>query len=147
MSSDPFADALRGQLGDMMLRAMNNKTEILAELLSNMETLPKMGRGLENFEQFCEEIEALADDGRADLAAEKLSPRAAAQMIRVLGKTCRIQSKIILHLCCFALVYGNGKSYDGDAADAAMKFGKGDEALRAMIRNKFGGKNPFAGGR
>ena len=67
-------------------------------------------------------------------------------MIRTLSKTCRIQSKIILHLCCFALVYGNGGSYDKDAADAAMKFGKGNEALQAMLRSKFGGKNPFARG-
>jgi len=143
--SDPFEDRLRNQLGDMMLRAMDNKAEILAELLANMDTLPKMGRGLANFEQFCEEIESLAELGETELLGEKMSPRAMAQMIRVLSKTCRIQSKMILHLACFALIYGNGNSYDGDASAAAMKFGKGDEALRAMIRSRFGPNGPFGG--
>jgi len=97
-----------------------------------------MGRGLANFEDFTAEVIELVDNGTPEIAAEKMTPRAMAQMIRTLAKTCRIQSKVILHLCCFALVYGNGSSYDGDAAHAAMKFGKGGEALRAMFRAKFG---------
>jgi hypothetical protein len=121
-----------------MLRAMNNKPEIMAELMVNMESSRKSEQGLKKFEEFCEKVEAGDED---------LSPRATAQMIRVLTKTCRRQSQSMLHLCCFAMIYGNGSSYDGDAAQAAMKFGKGNEALRAMMRAKFGGKNPFAGGK
>jgi len=141
-----FEDRLRDHLGDMMLRAMNNKAEILAQLLSDMETLPRMGAGLSNFEAFAEEVMTLADDGLTDEAFQKMTPRAMAQMIRTLAKTCRIQSRIILHLCCFALIYGNGKSYDGDATDAAIKFGRGKEALQAMFNTKFGG-NPFKRGK
>jgi hypothetical protein len=129
---------LREQLGDMMLRAMNNKAEILAELMTNMESLGVMSRGLSNFEEVCKKVE----DGET----EALSPVATAQMIRVLSKTCRVQAKVILHLSCFAMIYGNGDSYDGDASRAAMRFGKGNEALQAMIRSKFGGRNPFSGG-
>ena len=43
-------EQLKAQLGDMMLQAMNNKAEILAELMVNMESLSTMGRGLTNFE-------------------------------------------------------------------------------------------------
>jgi len=134
--SDPFIEAFRSKLGDMMLQAMDNKAEILATLMQQMEQSQKTLRGLEAFEKFCEEVEA------GDY--EKMTPRAMAQMIRVLSKTCRMQAQSLLHLSCFALVYGNSKSYGADAADAAMKFGKGQEALQAMLRDKFGGKNPFA---
>ena len=53
----------------------------------------------------------------------------------------------MLHLCCFALIYGNGNSYDGDASSAALKFGKGSEAIQAMMRAKFGDRSPFGGGK
>jgi len=143
--TDPLTEGLRNKLGDMMLRAMDNKIEILTELLTNMDTLPKMGKGLEKFETFCQEVEDLKEKAPQEEGAEKMSPRATAQMIRVLAKTCRIQSKMILHLSCFALIYGNGSSYDGDASSAALKFGKGDEALQAMIRSRFGPNGPFGG--
>ena len=136
--ADPFEDHLRNQLGDMMLRAMDKKPEILAELMVNMNSARKTDQGLKKFEEFCRKVE----DGEEDL-----SPRAIAQMIRVLTQTCRRQSQTILHLCCFALIYGNGTSYDGDASSAAMKFGKGNDALQAMFRSKFGGRNPFTKGK
>jgi hypothetical protein len=121
------------QLGDMMLRAMNKKPEIMAELMVNMESARRSDQGLKKFEEFCERVES---------GESELSPRATAQMIRVLAKSCRRQSQSILHLCCFALIYGNGDTYDGDAARAASRFGRGKEGIQAMFRNKFG-SNPF----
>lgn len=140
MTNPLYEEFIKGQLGDMMLRAMNNKAEILAELHTNIEKATKTDQGLQNFEEFCRKVEA--DDPEA-----VFSPRAAAQMIRVLSQTCRAQARSIRHLCCFAMIYGMGDTYDADAAKAAMKLGKGQEGLQAMIRNKFGGKNPFAGGK
>jgi hypothetical protein len=135
--TDPiYEEYLKGELGEMMIRAMNNKAEILADLHSNMNKAAKTDKGLQKFEEFCKKIEA----GES----EDLSPRAAAQMIRVLSQTVRAQARSIRHLCAFAMIYGLGDSYDADAARAASKFGRGTEGLQAMFRNKFG-TNPFDG--
>jgi hypothetical protein len=136
---DPFEERFKAQFGDMMLRAMKNKPEILATLTQHLMFANKTNQGLENFEAFCRKVE----DGDED----SFTPKAAAQMIRVLAATCRKQAEALTHLGCFALVYGLGDTFDGDAAKAAMRFGKGQEALQAMLQAKFGDKNPFKGGR
>lgn len=138
MTEFSYEAYLKGELGDMMLRAMDNKAEILAELHTNMDKAAKTDQGLRNFEEFCRKVEAGDEDA-------VFSPRAAAQMTRVLAQTCRMQARSIRHLCAFAMIYGMGKSYDSDATDAAIKLGRGDEGLKRMFRNKFG-SNPFGKG-
>ncbi len=139
MTNPIYEEYLKGELGEMMIRAMDNKAEILADLHINMNKAAKTDKGLQKFEEFCRKVEA----GES----EEFSPRAAAQMIRVLSQTCRAQARSIRNLCAISMIYAMGDTYDGDAARAASKLGRGTEGLQAMFRNKFGGKNPFTKGR
>lgn len=46
------------------------------------------------------------------------------------------QSKDITNLASLLLVYIQGSNFDSDVGRMLIKFGKGEDALRAMLKNK-----------
>jgi len=111
-------------IGDAVLRGMNDREGILQMLFSAMMDAKKAQKGLPKF------IEAIEDG--------KTRPDQLGQMISQLCKIVGSQAEIISVVCMIAAVYVSSDTFLGDSSKAAIKVGRGEEALRAMAQAKFG---------
>ena len=114
----------REQLGNLMLHALKHKRENIEELVGYLLTSEKAMKGLPNF------IEAVETG--------KVSNEQLGQMVRTLTKTAINQAKAIKQLSTFMMILVSSQTFDSAATDAAIKLGKGDEAVRAFAQSKFG---------
>lgn len=114
----------REQLGNLMIHAIKHKKENLDALLGFMEFAHKSAQGLPRF------VEAID--------AGKTSNEQLGQMVRVLAKTAAEQARAIRQLSTFMMILVSSQDFDKAATEAAIKTGKGDEAIRAFARTKFG---------
>ena len=126
-----MADELSNVLGDLMVKAIKNKDEITVEVLKSLQQTALMEKGLTHFVE-------LIDESKSVNGTPYCEPHELARMIRALSKSCRAQSKIIQNLSAILLVYLIGDSFQSDAAKAALRVGRGKEALREFGRAKFG---------
>lgn len=106
------------------LKMLTDRESVIRTLLRDMLVSQK---NMEGFER----LEDLFEKG-ADVSTEKVL-RNAAKSLRHLNA---VNTRITLLL----LVYVVGDYFLADAAKVAMKFGAGDDALKAMMQAKFGGK-------
>jgi hypothetical protein len=117
-------------LSDLMLKTMRNKEAILKEIFRILMEQQKCEQGLDNF------IKAV-DDG-------KTSNAQLGKMLRTMARVQKEQANALRQLCMVALVYTSGGSLSSDAAKVACNLGRGQEAIQEILKEKFGGKNPFA---
>ena len=66
------------------------------------------------------------------------SPETIAKFLRTTMKIVKQQDAAIANLAQVAIIYLGGDSFDRDAGHVAAKMGKGNEALRKMMKKKFG---------
>lgn len=145
--------------GRMMLHAIQHRDENLAELFKLLGACETMERGLPKIVATAEETNegieqsrnlALAEiaaappmvppDVRAKLEAaiNSVTDLAALQMrsLRALAKTQLVLAKGVRHLTTMQVIYLSGDSYTTDAAQAANRLGRGEEALQEMLQQK-----------
>ena len=121
---DSLEDVVRASIGNLMLHAVTHRKENLAAILKLMETAERAERGLPKFV-------AAVEDG-------KTSNEQLGQMVRVMAKNLVEQAGAIRQLGIISLIYVSSDSFTTDAAKVAGSFGKGDEAIRALFKAKFG---------
>ncbi len=111
------------QLPELMFALLNDKKSGLKSILVDITTMENQIRGVDHF---------LKNIDGADL--EEVDIR---KKFKTMMKVSNKQNKVIMKLLYLILVYMQGNNFDSDVATMLTKFGKGDEALQAMFRNKF----------
>ena len=138
-TQDAFDKAATKFFGDMMLNAINNQHEVVAELMAHMALVADTEKGMLKYSAFCKEVIADYDNSPDGPEEAEFTPRAAAQMIQGLCASVKQLATMNRHLACLCLVYAMSNSFQPDAARAAGKFGKGKQAMRDYVKSKFGG--------
>lgn len=108
---------------DTFMQMLSNKEQILQTILADVDSCGK------NFEAF-EKLEALYDEGR------EVNPDKA---LRACAKSLRHVNEVNRRMLMLLLVYVSGSNYNGDTTQVLMKLGRGQDALREMMRQKMGG--------
>ena len=122
-------EEVKKMMGDMLLKALNEKEAIISEFVKIMMTSDKTTEGLKKF------ITAI-DEG-------KTSNEQMIQMFRTLVKV-NIEHSMAIKQIAFAMqLYVAGESFDNDANKILTKIGRGVDALKSMFKNRFGNANPF----
>ena len=109
--------------GEQLLRYISDKETIVKELMHILGEQQTISNGLSSF------TEAI-DDG-------KVTNKQLGQMIKVLCRGQKSQADAIRNLTMANLIYISGGDFSGDCAIIASKLGKGQEALRAIYKEKF----------
>lgn len=108
--------------GDTFMQMLSNREQVIKMILADMESCGK------NFEAF-ERLETLYNTGGEVDTRKALA--ACAKSLRHLNEVNR-------RMLVLFLVYVGGNHYAGDTAQMLMKMGRGEEALREMLKQKMG---------
>lgn len=156
---------LRESAGNLMLHALKHREENIGEmvhLIAAMETamagLPKVVEAMEEFGGSCRTPPRIDDIEIPDAWNDQIGEKAGKKMfqdlqnildghfamlrvfsnsMRACAKTQITLSKYLKHVATMLLPYMVSDSFAGDCSHAAIKMGKGDEALRAFAQAKF----------
>ncbi len=110
--------------GDDFMKLLSNREQVLSTILGDLSTCAK---NAESFEKLASMIE-----GGREVDARKAT-LAMARSLKHLNESNRRALTLLL-------VYASGPSYSGDAAQVAVKMGKGEDALRELFKQKMGGR-------
>ncbi len=113
------------QIQELMFAFLNDKKSSLKSVLVDITTIENQIRGVDHFLKNIDDCDLEEVDIRKKFKT----------MMKVSNK----QNRVILKLTYLILVYMQGDKFDTDVAHMLMKFGKGEEALQAMFKNKFKG--------
>ena len=103
---------------DTIFNLLKNKGDVIKFLLDTFQKSDNMSAGLRKLKESTNE----------DFKTEKLLEVVTNQSIQ------------IKHLALLLLCYAQGSNFDVDVAHMLNKMGRGEEALRQMMKNKFGEK-------
>ena len=103
---------------DTIFNLLKNKGDVIKFLLDTFQKSDKMSAGLRK----------LKESDNEEFKTEKLLEVVANQGIQ------------IKHLTLLLLCYAQGSNFDVDVAHMLNKMGRGEEALRQMMKNKFSDK-------
>lgn len=148
-------DAMRDQLGDMFLRVIQDREGVVRELLAGILAAETMLRGLPKVVDAMDEIaevlrtppripedapvpEFLREIAQKAIDDSARRSRTVVGSIRAVAKTQTTLARYVRHGSMLLLTYASSDTFMTDAAKLASRFGKGDQALRAMFRQKFG---------
>lgn len=100
---------------DLLMDMLKNKEDTIKFLIQTIESNNKMGLGLRK----------IIESENQEFKLKKLLEVVTNQTIQ------------IKHLSLLLLIYAQGSKFDGDLGTMLTKMGRGEEALREMINNKF----------
>jgi hypothetical protein len=113
------------QFGDFLLVLMKNKPKVIEELIADIAATEKQYEGLVK-------------------VIPSLTPETSDANLRHQLKTCMQiqaqQSLAMRKLLMLVLVGTSSSDFDADVTRLANKFGRGDEALREMFKQKLQGR-------
>lgn len=155
MADKSNEDAMRDQLGDMFLRVIQDREGVVRELLAGILAAETMLRGLSKVVDAMDEIaEVLRTPPRIpedvpvpeffrEIVQKAIDDsarrsRTVVSSIRAVAKTQTILAHYVRHGSMLLLTYASSDTFMTDATKFAARFGKGDQALRAMFGQKFG---------
>lgn len=111
---------------ELFMQFLRDKKTATNSVMNDIQTLQSLNKGLTTF---IENIET------ADINKENIR-----QKFRTLMKLSKTQNNIISKLTTLLLVYIQGNSFDRDVAILLNNLGRGEEALKQMLKNKMEGK-------
>jgi hypothetical protein len=101
---------------DTIFNLLKNKQDVIKFLLDTIDSNTKASQGIRKLKQ----------NNNEQFKTEKLLEVVANQSIQV------------KHLTLLLLCYVQGSNFDVDVAQMLNKMGRGEEALKQMMKNKFG---------
>lgn len=101
---------------EIIMDMLKNKGDVIKFLLETIESNNKMSNGLRK----------LIESNNQEFKTNKLLEVVANQSIQ------------IKHLSLLLLIYAQSSDFDKDMAMMLNKMGRGEEALKQMVKNKFG---------
>jgi AICAR transformylase/IMP cyclohydrolase PurH len=120
---DDETKKIRDALAEIMLLGVESKPVLLSQLTEVIETASVTEKGLELFSEF--DASQIMDD-----------PGVMAKMIASLNKINKFQAAHIKLLTTMIMTYVLSDSFTADAAKAATRLGKGQEALSKLYKQK-----------
>lgn len=111
---------------ELFMEFLRDKPTALKTLLEDIERLQNFRKGLDKF---------LENIDEADMNQENIR-----QKFRTLIKVNKAQNSMLTKFLIILIAYVQGNNFDSDIANTLSKLGKGDEALRQMLKNKMSGR-------
>jgi len=109
---------------ETFMSMLKNKEAVLTSILKDIEVSAANAKAFEQLEQLYKDGEPVSTD----------------RALAACAKSLRHANQVNQRLLMIALVYASGGDFSADAGKVLVKMGRGEEALREMMRQKMEGR-------
>lgn len=125
-----FAEAKykKNEIADMMKAFLESRDKVAIEILRGMDENVRISKGMGKF------LKRIEDDKDNELTLSNLK-----YMLKVTLKYTAMAEMNNVQVMAAMLAYVMSDSFPSDSANVLVRMGKGEEALRTLFKQKFGG--------
>lgn len=113
---------------DEIFNLLKDKKQAISYVLGCIQESNKQSAGLKTL------LESISREDNPNLSAPNLI-----KIIKTTTKVSAIQADFIKNLAIIALVHMSSSGFDAEIAQLMIKFGKGEDAIKQMFKNKMEG--------